>query len=317
MDNKNNIFITKADVEGILNYFGNIGDEDKPLEINNLEYFQRAFVHESYFQDIQECVKNNTISNMYIPCESSERLEFLGDHIIKAVMGRYLFERFSSEREGFLTKIKIKIEKCSMLHQFGIILGFKRFLLLSSYAEYQNILDFDRGRNTPSYYEDAFEAFIGSIIMDFGDKGFIYANRFIINVIENVVDFPELIANNDNFKDSLQRFFQSKHWQVPKYYGIEETGPSYRKMFKRVCIIKQECANSLSEDIHMKIKETSDNIINYFKINDNNVYKTLLGLQRNFGGSYIIGIGDGKKIIEAEQLCAKQSLTTLGLSLNY
>ena len=181
MDNLNNILITKTQVEHILNYFENVGGDEhnrKPLEINNLEYYQQAFVHESYYQAVQHCttgLKNRGGGGeddknifLYIPKESSERLEYLGDHILKAIMGRYLFERFGMEREGFLTKLKIKIEKCSMLHKIAVTLGFKKFLLLSLQVENSTILDIDRGRNTPSHYEDAFEAFIGSILLDFG-----------------------------------------------------------------------------------------------------------------------------------------------------
>ena len=114
MDNSINKMITKNEVEDILNYFGNIGDNGSRLTINNLEHFQRAFVHESYYQSTQNAIVNNIqLTNpfiTYIPCESNERLEYLGDHILKAILGRYLFERFDGEREGFLTKLKIKIE---------------------------------------------------------------------------------------------------------------------------------------------------------------------------------------------------------------
>lgn len=68
-------------------------------------------------------------------------------------------------------------------------------------------MDNNRGRNTFTYYEDAFEAFFGAIVQDFGIEGIIIANKFIENLIENVIDFSELISTNDNFKDSIQRFF--------------------------------------------------------------------------------------------------------------
>ena len=146
MDNPNNILITRQEVENILNYYGNIGDNGERLTIINLDNFQRAFVHESYYQAVHNAISNDNVDSSktyitYIPAESNERLEFLGDHILKANMGRYLHERFETEREGFLTKLKIKIEKCSMLHQFGATLGFKKFILLSLQVENQTLLD--------------------------------------------------------------------------------------------------------------------------------------------------------------------------------
>jgi dsRNA-specific ribonuclease len=184
MENPNNCLITKKDVENILNYFGNIGDNDTYLNINNLEHYQNAFVHESYYQAVQyhfsKNEKKEELQNCYLPKSSSERLEYLGDHILKSTLGRYLFERFGNEREGFLTKLKIKIEKCSMLHKIGVTLGFKKFLLLSLQVENQTILCIERGRNTPSFYEDAFEAFIGSILVDFGEKFNIEQTQFSI-----------------------------------------------------------------------------------------------------------------------------------------
>lgn len=241
MDNLNNRLITRQEVENILNYFENIGDNGVRLTINNLEHYQQAFVHESYYQSVQyhftkgETVREDNTLFSYVPKESSERLEYLGDHILKAVMGRYLFERFGNEREGFLTKLKIKIEKCSMLHKIGVSLGFKKFLLLSLQVENQTILDLDRGRNTPSYFEDAYEAFIGSILLDFGEKGYLYADRFVRSVIENIIDFAELISKNDNFKDSVQRYFQSLKWKTPVYTSLNEEGPLYEK-FSRECL---------------------------------------------------------------------------------
>jgi len=325
MNNCNNILISKNEVENILNYFGNIGQEDengnkKRLLINNLDHYQRAFIHESYHQSVQNYIncpdQNIPIYINYISKESSERLEYLGDHILKAVLGRYLYERFGSEREGFLTRLKIKIEKCSMLHKIAVTLGFKKFLLLSLQIENQTLLDLDRGRNTPSYYEDAFESFLGSIMEDFGEYGYIYAERFLRNIIENVIDFSELISKNDNFKDSLQRFFQVKKWKTPVYSTINEEGPLYRKVFTRMLIISNEQFNELDTSQQKNIKKYTNETLEYYKVHFPKVFLNLYKEIVN-ENHYILTIGKGRKIISAEQAAAQQGLTILNLDQNY
>lgn len=320
MDNPNNILITKQEVEDILNYYGNIGDNDTRLIINNLEHFQRAFVHESYYQSVQNAIINSQIDPQktylsYIPCQSNERLEFLGDHLLKGIVGRYLYERFGEEREGFLTKLKIKIERCSMLHKIGVTLGFKKYLLLSLQVENTTILDLYRGRNTASYYEDAFEAFIGSILIEFGDKGLIYADRFVRNIIENIIDFAEIISKNDNYKDSIQRYFQSKKFRTPVYIALTEEGQLYRKVFTRIVLFTKEQYQQMDEKVQQKIKKYTNQIMDEYRNNNPEVFEKLFMLCKD--GNFILGIGFGRKVTDSDQECAKACLNVLGLDLNY
>lgn len=335
MENPNNRLITREQVEHILNYFENIGDNDTPLRINNLEHYQQAFVHESYYQAVQHYFTNatnkmdkmdmrnakdamNVMSSpecIYIPKESSERLEYLGDHILKAVMGRYLYERFGNEREGFLTKLKIRIEKCSMLHKIGVTLGFKRYLLLSLQVENQSILDLNRGRNTPSHYEDAFEAFIGSILVDFGAAGYIYADRFVRSVIENTIDFAELIANNDNFKDSVQRYFQSLKWATPKYVALNEHGPLYRKIFTRMLTFTPQQLSAMDPIVQDRIVRYTNVVLEEYRLKNPTVFMRLYEIVSR--GDSVLGIGFGRKVTDAEQECARQCLLNLNLHLNF
>ena len=323
MDNPNNRLITREEVENILNYFGNIGDNNQFLKINNLEHYQQAFVHESYFQAVQYKINdklndklNDNIPQFYIPKQSSERLEYLGDHILKSTMSRYLFERFENEREGFLTKLKIKIEKCSMLHKIAVTLGFKKFLLLSLQVENQSILSLDRGRNTPSMFEDAFEAFIGSILVDFGEHGYLYADRFVRNVIENIIDFAELISKNDNFKDSIQRFYQKQeNWGTPIYVSLNEEGPLYRKVFTRMLTFTETQLNTIDPIIQDNIKKYTNHVLLEYKTNNPKIYLKLFDIYQSV--KYILGIGFGRKVIESEQECAKHCLEILNLDLNF
>lgn len=333
MNNPHNVLITKKDVENILNYFGPIGEIDKNgnstlLKINNLEYYQESFVHESYFQYVQNYIQQNSKSDNeslmqnypiyinYVPKRSNEVLEFLGDNVLKTCIGNYIFQRYAGQREGFMTKLKIKIEKSSTLYKFAISLGFKKFLLLSLQVENQTILERFRGRNTISFYEDAFESFIGAIMQDFGEMGFIYAERFVRNIIENTIDFSELINTNDNYKDGLQRFFQFLKFKVPVYYTINEEGPLYRKVFTRILYITKEQFEQLNEIQKLNIENYTNNCLKYYKIHSQCIYKLLFNKITD-ENLFILSIGKGQKVILAEQACAKSGLEILELELNY
>lgn len=339
MDNPINKLITKEEIERILNYFGNIGNNNTFLTINNKEHYQLAFVHESYYMSIVKNIlhkSDNNISKIYlnwIPKYSNERLEYLGDHILKAIMGKYLYKRFGQEREGFLTRLKIKIERCSSLHKIAMELGFKKWLLLALQVENETILDVDRGRNTPSYYEDAFEAFIGAIIEDFEEFGYIYAERFVINVIENIIDFSELISNNDNFKDSIQRFFQSQKsqipeleqkWKNPVYLSVYEFTSLYnQKIFIKCILLSHEQLLHLNENYSKeaveKIKNYTTNIIKYYKRSNPFIFEKLMELiaKEEDNMYYILGLAQSKKVIVTEQNVAKKCLENLNLDFDY
>lgn len=202
-----------------------------------------------------------------------------------------------------------------MLHKIGVTLGFKKYLLLSLQVENQTVLDLDRGRNTPSYFEDSFEAFIGSILVEFGERGYLYADRFVRSVIENVIDFAELISKNDNFKDSIQRYYQSLKWKTPVYTGLNEDGPLYRKVFTRILIFTNEQFNTLDDIKKQTVSNYTNEILQHYKTTDHVIFNKLNETINN--GSYILGIGYGRKVTSAEQDCAKQSLLNLNLDLNY
>jgi dsRNA-specific ribonuclease len=313
MNNKQNCLIKKSDVENILNYYGPIGNNGERLGVNNLELYQKAFVHESY---IQACKGNNvqpSMSELYLPDESSERLEYLGDNTMKYIMGRYLYERFPMEREGFLTTLKIKLEKTKTLHKFAVDLGFSKWLLLSEEVEAHTILSPESGRNTRSFYEDAFESFIGSLVLDNAEWGVVYADRFVRNVIENNIDFSELITKNDNFKDSIQRFFQSNKWNTPEYVQITESGPGYRRLFTRVLFINNSLLDT-SSLVHAKILEYSNTVLSSYKTSPE-TYRKLFNKVSN--GYHILGIGTASKVVDSEQLAGKAALLNFDLPLDY
>ena len=62
--------------------------------------------------------------------------------------------------------------------------------------------------------EDVLESFIGALYLD---KGYIYTEKFIINMIEEYCDFTEIILKDTNYKDQISRYFQQTFSVYPKY----------------------------------------------------------------------------------------------------
>ena len=221
--NENNNYITKEIIQTILAK-GNI-----VRPINNIKIWQQAFIHKSYYSknDFQKNEKFygsinsiNIDENKHImplQDDSNEVLEWLGDGIIQSVVAIYLYKRFKTQREGFLTKIRSKLVKTETLAKLALYLNFDKYLIVSKHIEI-----ICNGRKNSRILEDSFEAFIGAMMNDFGAKneaeGYSICSTFIINIMQQKIDMTELIINDDNFKDQLMRFYQKKFNGIfPKY----------------------------------------------------------------------------------------------------
>lgn len=209
----------------------------KEYKIKNLEIYQNAFVHKSFFQyskNPQETPEDDTEKlsaadqarvdkvMAYRPSYSYERLEFKGDAVIGNVVANYLYDRFEDQAEGFMTKIKTKIVCSKSLARLAFVLGMDRYLLISTHIE--NI----QGRKKPRFMEDVFESFCGALDIDLGHY---VVKEFIEKVMQKHIDIPALIRNDDNYKDIILRYFLGNGWSHPTYSTIDEDGPSHQKMF--------------------------------------------------------------------------------------
>ena len=295
--NDNNFYITKEIIMSILEK-GNIKNE-----INNIELWQQSFVHKSYcinndfkknekfygsidIENINDDTNNgtnnstnNSTNKKTLPLQkdSNEVLEWLGDGIIQSVMAIYLFKRFKTQREGFLTKIRSKLVKTETLAKLALHLGFDKYLIISKHIEIMC-----NGRKNSRILEDSFEAFIGAMMSYFGAKneadGFNICSTFIVNIIEQKIDITELIINDDNFKDQLMRFYQKKYsGKFPKY--------------EQKTLIQDINENGiLNKKFHMFVRDNDENIIGE-------------------------GIARSKK--EAEQKAARAALMYFGIFNNF
>jgi ribonuclease-3 len=192
----------------------------RPLNIN---HYCQAFVHKS----IQKFTKNNSTVMSYTK-QSYERYEYLGDSVLSLIIASYLFKKYPEQNEGFLTRIRTKLVNGKMLAFLSKKLDLGKFILMSSNVEKIN------GRENDRILEDVFEALICAIYLDLG---FEKTSRFVINVIEKYIDF-ESLEIDDNYKDILLRFCQSKVNTTPTYETIEVSGLPHLREFKVACFIQ-------------------------------------------------------------------------------
>jgi ribonuclease-3 len=173
-------------------------------QISKLTNYQTAFVHKSYVKKHSTEEDDDCIP--FQP-ESNEVFEFIGDSVLGSFVTFYCHIRYPDQREGFLTTLKSKLVKTEMLSKFA------RYCNLNDYMIISRHLETKEGRDNPNLLENTFEAFVGAIFIDQG--GYLdlphslrLPYQFVQNVIEQVVDFSELNAVNDNYKDTLMKIFQ-------------------------------------------------------------------------------------------------------------
>jgi ribonuclease-3 len=168
----------------------------------NLSLYEQAFTHKSIANEARETREHN------------ERLEFLGDAMLGAVIADFLFIKYPFKNEGFLTKMRAKIVSRNFLNKLAIDLGLDTFLETSA--------DTQRSR---SIYGDAFEAMLGAIYLD---KGFVTCKKFLTDiVIKNYIDLDELMAKETDYKSRLIEFSQ-KHKKRFNFHLREELLNGYK-----------------------------------------------------------------------------------------
>jgi ribonuclease-3 len=221
--NEKNILFSEECVNVILQKYG-------VKRARDISLYRCAMVHKSYCTRKNEnFVEGNTeCPKDCLPLqeESNERLEFVGDSVLGVAMAGYLFERYPDENEGFLTRMRTKLVNGKMLARLCKLVGLNKYIMISKQIE-----DND-GRNISNILEDAFEAFLAAVYLD---HGFELSKEWIVNVVEEHLDFAELVRQNNNYKDQLLKHFQQNHGYVPRFYEMSVESMNNQKVFK-VCL---------------------------------------------------------------------------------
>ncbi len=182
----------------------------------NISLYKLAFRHKSIAQEVKSGVKN-----------SNERLEFLGDAILGAVVANLLFKKFPFKDEGFLTEMRSKIVSRENLNRLSLKIGLDQLIKTN----------LDKNNKSRSMCGDAFEALIGAIYLD---KSYEEAQRFIENrIIKNHVDIELLEATEKNFKSKLLEWAQ-KERKIVSYEMVNDDQLGNNRQLKVRVIIDHE-----------------------------------------------------------------------------
>lgn len=315
-------------------------NDDNKLKINDINIYRQSFVQKSFMKKIDANNINPNIlpyveskdgsGDIYRPVGTNERLEYLGDTFIKCTVSYYLYNRYPKEKEGFLTDKKSSIESKTGLPKFANYLDFKKFLILPEEQEQKK--GENKGRDTLRYLEDAFEAFVGAIMEDFGIiNGTLVTYLFIKGLIENAIDMADVVLSDINYKHKLLQYYQARQFGQPSYPYLYYKGNTSNRIFTVCTILKKKDVKALPKAIRDNIKESNriyKNLINiaYQEEVDNEIYtkkdekngryyhpkEGVDEYKRMINNDYVIvGMGSEKKIKGAEQAASMDALKNL------
>lgn len=186
---------------------------------HHIEYYREALMHRSMLAKNE---KGKPLNN--------ERLEFLGDAILDAMVGDVVFRHFQRKREGFLTNTRSKIVQRETLGKVAVEMGLDKLVQYTS-----------RGQAHNSYMAgNAFEALIGAIYLD---RGYDYCLHFLEKrILERYIDLDKMACTELNFKSKLLEWCQKNKVNIDFQLineGKDETGAPV--FSTKVLLNEQEC----------------------------------------------------------------------------
>ena len=196
-----------------------------------LKVFQLAFQHKSSNHDQQKA---------HYGGRNNERLEYLGDAVLGAIVAEYLYKKYPSEDEGFLTKMRSKIVKRKSLNEIGFNMGLDEIL-----STYNNT------RIAKSMLGNAVEALVGAVYVE---RGYKKTTRFVVRkMLRDYVDVDRLETFDDNYKSQLLEHCQ-KNGQKVDYIILKRFKQDKRDRF-RVAVMVSGKRLAVGEDFNKKAAE--------------------------------------------------------------
>ena len=158
---------------------------------HNISYYKMALMHKSI---MHRNAKGKPVNN--------ERLEFLGDAVLDAVVGDIVYQHFPGKREGFLTNTRSKLVQRETLNKLAEELGISQMLLSNGHNSSHN-----------SYMGgNAFEALVGAIYLDRGYDVCMYFMQK--RILAKMINIDKVAYKEVNFKSKLIEWSQKNRVKV-------------------------------------------------------------------------------------------------------
>lgn len=156
----------------------------------------------------------------------NERLEFLGDAVLDAIVGQFLFTTYADKGEGFLTRMRSKLVS---RHQLSI---------LAKHVQIERVLESNIGRGHETAVPgNALEALIGALFLD---RGFDRTNKAVLALMHEHLDLKAIEQEDRDSKSRLLEWGQKKRRRV-EFRVTEETARSGRgKLYLAEALVEGE-----------------------------------------------------------------------------
>jgi len=190
----------------------------------NIKLYKLAFTHSSMLSNA------NAVGKSEIGTSHNERLEYLGDAILGAVVAEYLFRKYPLKDEGFLTEMRSRIVNRESLSNLAMKMGVHKLLEINT--KQKQLL------SNRSMHGDAMEALIGAVYLD---KGYETTRQFILKkLVVPHYDLDALLLTDSNHKSKLLEWASKRQKRVRFVIEGEEEGKGNTRDFTSVIYIDDE-----------------------------------------------------------------------------
>jgi ribonuclease-3 len=187
--------------------------------------------------------------------KSNERLEFLGDAILGAVIAEYLFKKYPYRDEGFLTETRSKLVNRETLNEVGIKIGLKKTL--------QQVIDNRQFVGNKSLYGDILEAFLGAVYLD---RGYAFSKKLILQRILIHLDLEGMVTTVSNHKSKLIEWSQREGNQVEFQVVQVNSNQRYKEFVVAIVVNGESIAQGKGETKKKAEQEASKNACEQLQI---------------------------------------------------
>jgi len=177
---------------------------------------------------LKEALTHKSFAGEHRAIHHNERLEFLGDSILGAIVADYIYGQCPHSEEGVLSKIKSNLVSRHNLYLWAKQLDLGRFLRLG-HGELST-----GGRQRDSILSNAMEAIIGAVYLDGGYEA---AQQVVLPWVRT----QELTQDSGDYKSILQEYTQKKAHGVPQYEIVQTVGPEHDKIFTVEVSVNGKC----------------------------------------------------------------------------